>query len=88
MDMKWLNTIIITHNLLGLPWKPTKNKECFGLPPMIPMQHSNIKSFCLKDKRNDGVFHSEIQFCFNKKQNKNPRNYSQTKALQYLETNL
>lgn len=84
--MKWLNTII-THNLLGLPWKPTKNKECFGLPPMIPMQHSNIKSFCWKTKGMAEFFHSEIQFSLKKtkktkKQTPPPWKYSQTKALE------
>ena len=27
-----------------------KNKECLGLPPMIPMQHCNVKSFCGKQR--------------------------------------
>lgn len=29
-----------------LPWKPTKYSECFGLPPMIPIQHSSFRMFC------------------------------------------
>uniref|UniRef100_A0A3Q3FUB8 Galactose-3-O-sulfotransferase 4 n=1 Tax=Labrus bergylta TaxID=56723 RepID=A0A3Q3FUB8_9LABR len=32
--------------VLHVPWKPTKNKECFGLPPMIPMQLCSVKSLC------------------------------------------
>lgn len=35
---------------LALPWNPTKNSECLGLPPMIPMQHSNLRMFCWKTK--------------------------------------
>lgn len=63
-NMKKLVTIIIMDNLLNLPWKPTKNKECFGLPPMIPMQHSNIKSFCLKENKKEWLgFHCKMYFC-------------------------
>lgn len=50
-DFKQLSTIIMMYTALHVPWKPTKNKECFGLPPMIPMQHCNVKSFYGEERR-------------------------------------
>lgn len=85
--MKWLNTII-THNLLGLPWKPTKNKECFGLPPMIPMQHSNIKSFCWKTKGMAEFFPFRDPVFLKQKKNKNKPPLPENIHKQALETYL
>ena len=30
-----------------LPWNPTKNTECFGLPPMIPKHISFARMVCI-----------------------------------------